>query len=201
MNWRHTALLIALCTLIAIGFLAFQRFPNIAYMTSDYAAISGWSALQAGWPVYSFVIALAALIGLLIGGWAGENSRERDAAERLATQQAELEGQQLQAQQTEQKARINAAEAAQAKRDAEALIGPSQERINSLSEENALLKRRLAGSVEALERKKRQLRRLKKNDGDVLLAEIERLRGMIREDRQQIHKLEERLSTAKSAAS
>jgi chromosome segregation ATPase len=187
--------------LIAIGFLAFQRFSNIAYMTSDYAAISGWAALLAGWPVYSFIIALATFIGLLLGGWIGQNSRERDAAERLATQQAELEGQQLQAQKAEQEARVKAAEATQAKRDAEALIGPSQERINSLSEENALLKHRLAGSVEALERKKRQLREIKKNDGDVLLAEIERLRGMIREDRQQIQRLEERLRTAKSAVS
>jgi chromosome segregation ATPase len=119
----------------------------------------------------------------------------------LATQQEKLKAQQSKAQQLEHDARVKAAEAAQARRDAEALIAPAQQRINALSEENALLKRRLTGSIEALERKKRQLRELKKNDADLLLAEIERLRGMIREDRQQMQRLEERLRTAKSAVS
>ena len=121
----------------------------------------------------------------------GESSRERDAAETLATQQENLKAQQSKAQQLEQGARIKAAEAAQAQRDAEALLAPSQMRINELSEQNALLKRRLSGSVEALERKKRQVRELRQLDNEALVTEIEQLRSMIRQDRQQIFKLEQ----------
>ncbi|MGP9795711.1 hypothetical protein ACT3T8_18210, partial [Halomonas sp. AOP1-B1-8] len=76
-------------------------------------------------------------------------------------------------------------------RDAEALLAPSQMRINELSEQNALLKRRLSGSVEALERKKRQVRELRQLDNEALVTEIEQLRSMIRQDRQQIFKLEQ----------
>jgi hypothetical protein len=201
MNRRNTALFVALAIFAVLVWLAYGRFPNIAYLTGPYEASVGWAAMLDAWPVYTLILSLAALVGLLIGGWVGESSRERDAAETLATQQEKLKAQQSKAQQLEHDARVKAAEAAQARRDAEALIAPAQQRINALSEENALLKRRLTGSIEALERKKRQLRELKKNDADLLLAEIERLRGMIREDRQQMQRLEERLRTAKSAVS
>ena len=138
-------------------------------------------------------------MGLLVGGWVGESSRERDAAETLATQQENLKAQQSKAQQLEQGARIKAAEAAQAQRDAEALLAPSQMRINELSEQNALLKRRLSGSVEALNAlKKRQVRELRQLDNEALVTEIEQLRSMIRQDRQQIFKLEQQQQRYKS---
>ncbi len=201
MNWRNTALLILVFGLAGVGWLAFQRFPHISYMTSDYEAITGFSALKAGWPIYSFIFVLVTLIGLLLGGWLGITTRERDAAEHLDTRESMLAEKQRQAENAEQKAREKTASAEQARRDAEALIAPSQQRINDLSEENATLKRRLTGSVEALTRKKRQVRELRQNDSEALLAEIERLRGMIREDRQQIQRFEERLRIAKSAVS
>ncbi|MGP5144517.1 MULTISPECIES: hypothetical protein [Halomonadaceae] len=158
MIWRNLSLFLVLFGLIAVAWLAYQRFPNIAYMVADYRSITGWAALRAGWPVYVLVVAVATLIGLVVGGWIGDTSRESDAAEALASQQRELAHQQRQAQQAEREAHDTAIAAAQAKRDAEALIGPSQKRINELIEENALLKRRLTGSIDALERKKRQLR-------------------------------------------
>ena len=49
----------------------------------------------------------------------------------------------------------------------------------------------LSGSVEALERKKRQVRELRQLDNEALVTEIEQLRSMIRQDRQQIFKLEQ----------
>lgn len=191
MNRRNTALFVALAIFAALMWLAYERFPNIAYLTGPYEASVGWAAVLKGWPVYTLILSLAALVGLLVGGWVGESSRERDAAETLATQQEKLKAQQSKAQQLEQDARIKAAEAAQAQRDAEALLAPSQMRINELSEQNALLKRRLSGSVEALERKKRQVRELRQLDNEALLGEIEQLRSMIRKDRQQIFKLEQ----------
>ncbi|MGP9740164.1 MULTISPECIES: hypothetical protein [Halomonas] len=191
MNRRNTALFVALAIFAALMWLAYERFPNIAYLTGPYEASVGWAAVLKGWPVYTLILSLAALVGLLVGGWVGESSRERDAAETLATQQENLKAQQSKAQQLEQGARIKAAEAAQAQRDAEALLAPSQMRINELSEQNALLKRRLSGSVEALERKKRQVRELRQLDNEALVTEIEQLRSMIRQDRQQIFKLEQ----------
>ena len=191
MNRRNTALFVALAIFAALMWLAYERFPNIAYLTGPYEASVGWAAVLKGWPVYTLILSLAALVGLLVGGWVGESSRERDAAETLATQQENLKAQQSKAQQLEQDARIKAAEAAQAQRDAEALLAPSQMRINELSEQNALLKRRLSGSVEALERKKRQVRELRQLDNEALVTEIEQLRSMIRQDRQQIFKLEQ----------
>jgi hypothetical protein len=158
MNRHNTILLILIFVLTGIGWLAFQRFPNIAYMTSDYTSITGWTALTAGWPVYGFVLTLATLIGLLLGGWIGQNSRERDAAESLASRQAELKGQQLQAQQVEQKARETLAAAEQAKRDAEAHLP----KIAEITEKNAILGGRLKGAVEQLEEKKKQVRKLNK---------------------------------------
>ncbi|MGP9676930.1 MULTISPECIES: hypothetical protein [unclassified Halomonas] len=191
MNRRNTALFVALAIFAALMWLAYERFPNIAYLTGPYEASVGWAAVLKGWSVYTLILSLAALVGLLVGGWVGESSRERDAAETLATQQENLKAQQSKAQQLEQGARIKAAEAAQAQRDAEALLAPSQMRINELSEQNALLKRRLSGSVEALERKKRQVRELRQLDNEALVTEIEQLRSMIRQDRQQIFKLEQ----------
>lgn len=200
MNWRNSALLIMFSALCVLGWLAYQRFPFIAYFTG-FGTVSGWPALLAGWPVYALIVAVAMFIGLPLGAWIGESSRERDAAEHLHTRETMLAEQQRQAENAEQKAREKTASAEQARRDAEALIAPSQQRINDLSEENATLKRRLTGSVEALTRKKRQVRELRQNDSEALLAEIERLRGMIREDRQQIQRFEERLRIAKSAVS
>lgn len=191
MNRRNTALFVVLAVVAGLAWLAYDRFPNIAYLTGTYEASLGWAAVRAAWPVYALILSLAALIGLLIGAWVGESSRERDAAEMLATQQEKLKAQQSKAQQLEQDARVKAAEAAQAQRDAEALLAPSQMRINELSEQNALLKRRLSGSVEALERKKRQVRELRQLDNEALVTEIEQLRSMIRQDRQQIFKLEQ----------
>ncbi len=191
MNRRNTALFVALAILTAVTWLAYERLPNIAYLTGANQASLGWAAVLDGWPVYASILVLAAVIGLLIGAWVGESSRERDAAETLATQQEKLKAQESKAQQLEQDARIKAAEAAQARRDAEALLAPSQMRINELSEQNALLKRRLSGSVEALERKKRQVRELRQLDNEALVTEIEQLRSMIRQDRQQIFKLEQ----------
>ncbi|MGP9795731.1 hypothetical protein ACT3T8_18320, partial [Halomonas sp. AOP1-B1-8] len=98
----------------ALMWLAYERFPNIAYLTGPYEASVGWAAVLKGWPVYTLILSLAALVGLLVGGWVGESSRERDAAETLATQQENLKAQQSKAQQLEQGARIKAAEAAQA---------------------------------------------------------------------------------------
>lgn len=193
MTWRRLSLILVLCGLIAIAFLAYQRFPNIAYMVTDYRSITGWSALFAGWPVYALIIVVTSLIGLAVGGWIGETSRESDAAEQLASQQRELAHQQQQAQQAERQAHDTAIAAHQAQRDAEALIGPSQARINALIEENALLKRRLTGSVEALERKKRQLKVSKQHQSDTLVAENERLHAVIRDDRQHILRLQSQL--------
>lgn len=193
MNRRNIALVAVLAIVGVVAWLAYARFPNIAYLTGTYEASLGWAAVLDGWPVYVLILSLAVLVGLLVGGWVGENVRERDAAETLATQQEKLERQQEKSQRLEQDARERAAEAAQARRDAEALLAPSQTRINELSEQNALLKRRLSGSVEAMERKKRQVRELRKykKNHDTLIAEIERLRRMIQEDRQQIFKMEQ----------
>lgn len=191
MNRRNTALFVALAIFAALVWLAYERFPNIAYLTGPYEASVGWAAVLDGWPVYTLILSLAALAGLLVGGWVGESSRERDAAETLATQQEKLAAQQSEAQQLEQEARVKAAEATQARRDAEALLTPSQTRINELSEQNTLLKQRLSGALEALERKKRQVRELRRLDNEALVTEIEQLRSMIRQDRQQIFKLEQ----------
>lgn len=193
MTWRNLSLFLVLFGLIAVGWLAYQRFPHVAYMVSDHRSVTGWSALGAGWPVYALVVVVATLIGLIVGGWVGETSQESDTAEQLANQQRELAHQQQQAQQAERQAHDTAIAAAQAQRDAEALIGPSQARINALSEENAQLKRRLAGSVNALERKKRQLKATKQNQNDALMEENRRLHAVIRDDRQQILRLQSRL--------
>lgn len=157
MNRRNTALLILIFVLTGIGWLAFQRFSNISYMTSDYEAITGLPALLAGWPIYSFIIALSTLTGLLLGGWIGVSSRERDAAEHLANQQAALEEQQWKAQATEQKARETFAAAEQARRDAEAHLP----KIAEVTEKNAVLGQRLNRAVEQLEERKKQVRTLK----------------------------------------
>lgn len=168
MNWRQTALLIALCVVFGLSWLALERFENLAYLTSDYTSVTGWAALRTGWPVYGWIAAVTMVFGLLIGGWVGASSRERDAEERLSTLRTELDFQLQQARASdekashqEQRAREKIAAAEQARRDAEALIAPGQQRINALGEENALLKQRLAGSIEVLERKKRQIRGLK----------------------------------------
>lgn len=87
MIWRNLSLFLVLFGLIAVAWLAYQRFPNIAYMVADYRSITGWAALRAGWPVYVLVVAVATLIGLVVGGWIGDTSRESDAAEALASQQ------------------------------------------------------------------------------------------------------------------
>lgn len=191
MNRRNTALFVALAIFAALVWLAYGRFPNIAYLTGSYEASVGWAAVLDAWPVYVLILSLAALVGLLVGGWVGESSRERDAAEALATQQEKLAAQQSKAQQLEQDARIKAAEAAQARRDAEAQLTPSQVRINELSEQNALLKQRLSGALEALERKKRQVRELRQLDNEALVTEIKQLRSTIKQDRRQLFKLEQ----------
>lgn len=185
MNWRHTALLIALCVAFGLGWLALERFDNVAYLTSDYTSVTGWAALRTGWFIYGWIAAVTMVFGLSIGAWIGVSSRERDAQEQLQTLRSALEIQLQQARtsderalQREQQAREKTAAAEQARRDAEALIAPGQQRINALSEENALLKQRLNGSIAGLERKKQQVRQLK-HDSRKLCTEIETWQNLV----------------------
>jgi len=148
-------------------------------MTDSYSAITGWAALRAAWPIYGLAGIVTALVGLLVGGWAGEHVRERDALARVATAEARaaqaeeaaqiawaeaeaaLAAQRQRAERAEQEARQREAAAEQARRDAAAQLPPAYQRITELTEDNALLKRRLAGALESLERRKRQVRELR----------------------------------------
>lgn len=154
MNRHNTALLILIFVLTGIGWLAFQRFSNIAYMTSNYEAITGWPAIAASWPIYFFILTLAALVGLFLGDWLGHRSRDNDVQEIKQS----LQNQILKAQAAEQKARETLAAAEQARRDAEAHLP----KIADLAEANAILGARLKGAVEGLEERKDQVRKKRK---------------------------------------
>jgi chromosome segregation ATPase len=212
---RRNILLLVLSGLIGVGWLAFRRFSNLAYLVNDYSALTGWEALRAGWPVYLLVAGLAALVGLIIGGWAGEIAREREAAAREdeardritradnnaqnATQAAQdtLADQVSKAKDREDQAWQREAAADQAQRDAASQIATTQQRNNALVETNALLQRRLDGALESLERRKRQIRELRKQatDSEALHARIAQLTQEIHEDRQYIIRLESRLKS------
>jgi hypothetical protein len=177
--YRTISLLIALLALAGIGWLAWSRWDAVAYLTDDYSAITGWAALRAAWPIFGLAGISTALVGLLVGGWAGEHARERDALARVATAEARatqaeedaqhaqaeaeaaLAAQRQRAERAEQEARQREAAAEQARCDAEAQLPPAYQRITELTEDNALLKRRLAGALESLERRKRQVKELR----------------------------------------
>ena len=70
MNRRNTALFVVLAVVAGLAWLAYGRFPNIAYLTGTYELQLGLgSSACAAWPVYALILSLAALIGLLIGAW------------------------------------------------------------------------------------------------------------------------------------
>ena len=47
MNRRNTALFVVLAIFAALMWLAYERFPNIAYLTGTYEASVGWAAVRA----------------------------------------------------------------------------------------------------------------------------------------------------------
>lgn len=196
MTWRNIAFLFMFFALCVMGWLAYQRFPFIAFFTG-FGTVSGWPALLAGWPVYALIVVMAMCIGLPLGAWIGESSRKWDAAE----QKAVLEEQQRQARDAEQKARETFAAAEQAKRDGEAHLP----RIAELTIENAKLGKDLNGAIEGIKDRKETIKKLRKklkeNQDDSLIQKNKSLRATIRENRQRIKTLEERLRDTDKSAS
>lgn len=85
-----TWLLFFLLSSVAIlGWIAWQRLPDIGYMITDGMAATGWNALRLGWPVWALAGAVSALLSAVIVGLVVKNARERDA--KLRVKQAELQ--------------------------------------------------------------------------------------------------------------
>jgi len=77
-------LLLMLIGLGAIGWLAWRRIPDVAYMLNNYEALTGWAAILAGWPVWTLAGVVMAILGALLGIWAGDNAKTRDAKAYMA---------------------------------------------------------------------------------------------------------------------
>lgn len=166
---RHWLITILIVVTATISWVAWQRLPNIAYMTDENTATTGWAALRLGWPVWLLVGAASALLAAGIAGWAGKNARERDAqarvkrAERQAEEandiaedavidaQASLSTQMRRAERTEQQARekIAAAQASRTAADAEA--ERARTRVAELECDLGRSKARLKGSLRAMQ--------------------------------------------------
>ena len=180
MSARLAVLCIGLALVAVLGaWLHLSVVPDIAWIAHRGGVYTGWGAIRAAWPVYATAGALLGLLGILVGVFVGEAARERDALARIATAEARatqaeedaqhaqaeaeaaLAAQRQRAERAEQKARQREAAAEQARRDAAAQLPPVYQRITELTEDNALLKRRLAGALESLERRKRQVKELR----------------------------------------
>lgn len=226
-TWLLSILFITLCV---VSWLAWQRFDSIAYMTTSNTASTGWAAFRAGWPVFALAGVVTAIFGSILGLWAGKNARIRDAETRAehanaqaveAAKKAEnaqdraeaaLAEKIRRAERTEKEARQaiidaekKAHEAIIASKTATSLAKNSTnellERVTFLTKELAQAEHARTNAYGKMRRLERKIERHGGFADDVDGGETEKLRGMIREDRQQIHKLEERLRAAKSAAS
>jgi chromosome segregation ATPase len=175
---RHAISAIGWAGLIGVGWLAFSRFPNLAYMTTDYSAITGWDALRAGWPVYGLLGLAAVLAGLALGGWMGENAREHASEERAvkaeeravlaenAAQNAQEAAEAALAEkmrraelrEREASAAIAAAKGAREAADAEAQRATS--RVADLERERAELQMQRDNAIASTHRRRRRIQRL-----------------------------------------
>lgn len=205
-------------TLSVVGWLAWERFDSIAYMTTNNTAITGWAAFRAGWPVFALAGVVTAILGTVLGLKVGKNARARDAEARAARAESKAAEAVQAAENAQNQAAASLAEkvrrAERTEKEAhEAIIASktatllAENNNHELLKEVASLTKDLAKTEFARANACGKMRRLEEKivrrggfADDVDEGEIEKLRGMIREDRQQIHKLEERLRTAKSAA-
>lgn len=107
MTWL---LMLLLFGLGVTSWLAWLRLPNIAFMLSDHEALTGWSALLAGWPVWALVGAVTAIFSALLGVWARKNAQTHDAQVALAQAEQQMEMYRERAESAQQEAKATLAE-------------------------------------------------------------------------------------------
>lgn len=211
-------LAILFVTLGVVSWLAWQRFDSIAYMTTNSTAITGWAAFQAGWPVFTLAGVVTAIMGGILGLWAGENAKTHDAEARAKHANIQAAEAAKKAEKAQDRAEASLVEkvrrAEQREKQAhEAIIAAKAARsVLEKSESDALkevtrltleLSEAELGRKNAVGKMRRLEDKIKKRGGFAdanNLTEIERLRSTIREDRDHILKLEARLRSMKTPA-
>lgn len=218
MLWLLTLLLIVLGV---TGWLAWQRLPNIAFMLSDYEALTGWSALLAGWPVWTLAGVATAILGVLFGVWARKNAQTHDAQVALARAEQEVEMYRERAESaqeeaeatlaeqvrratlTEQQARekIAAAKAARTAADNEA--NRAVERVGELEYQLAQLTLERDNAISTTHRRKGRIAKLEAELATVsdaapqALEENTRLQAEVLDSRRRLHHKEQQIAQLK----
>lgn len=216
LTWLLTALLI---TLGVFGWLAWQRLPDVAFMLSDYEALTGWPALLAGWPVWTLAGVATATFSALLGVWAREKALTRDAVARLqraeqlaeayreradhAQQEAEatLAEQVRRATLTEQQAREQIAAAKSARTAANDEATRAMERVGELEYRLAQVTLQRDNAISATHRRKERITKLKAElaavssaASEALIEENTRLQAELMDSRQRLHRQEQRIA-------
>lgn len=219
LTWLLTALLI---TLGVIGWLAWQRLPDVAYMLREHEAITSWPALLAGWPVWTLAGVATATFSALLGVWARETALSHDTAARLqraeqlaevyreradnAQQEAEatLAEQMRRATITEQQAREQIAAAKSARTAANDEATRAMERVGELEYRLAQVTLQRDNAISATHRRKARISKLKAElaaarsaASEVLVEENTHLRAELLDSRQRLHRQEQQIAQLK----
>lgn len=152
--WLFLFLIVAIAVLT---YLAMQRWDSIAYMTTDYSAVTGFNALRHSWPIFALIGGIAALIGAIVGTFSAKRaiSAERIALhaenERLSAHTKQIFSAQIRsAELTEQRAREAVAAATATRIAAERTELHARERVELLEKRLARAEARLSGALRAM---------------------------------------------------
>jgi hypothetical protein len=219
MTWLLTLLLIGLGV---IGWLAWQRLPDVAFLLSDYEALTGWPALLAGWPVWALAGAVTATFSALLGVWARENAQTHDGKVALARAEqqvetyreradnAQQEAEATLAEQvrratiTEQQAREQIAAAKAARTAANDEATRAVEQVGELEYRLAQVTLQRDNAISATHRRKERIAKLKAELTAVshaapqaLVEENARLKAELLDSRQRLHRQEQQIAQLK----
>ena len=145
--WLFLSLIVVIAVLT---YLAVQRWDSIAYMTTDYSAVTGFNALRHSWPIFALIGGIAALIGAIVA-----ISAERIALhaenERLSAHTKQIFSAQIRsAELTEQRAREERAAATATRVAAERTALHARERVEILEKKLGRAEARLSGALRAM---------------------------------------------------